>query len=105
MPDISVVNDVVFTQVCMAMEDDSRTAAVTAHLVADGVAFACPSTLHDRAVLRFSVRNWPRMLHTSYAPSMPSCRALAAADSEASFNTLKPLSGKGPSCRRYGPRP
>ena len=58
MPGVSIVNDVVFTQVCMAMEDDSRTAAVTAHLVADGVAFASPSTWHDRAVLRFSVSNW-----------------------------------------------
>lgn len=57
IPGVSIVNDVVFTQVCMAMEDDSRTAAVSARLVADGVAFASPWTWHDRAVLRFSVSN------------------------------------------------
>jgi glutamate/tyrosine decarboxylase-like PLP-dependent enzyme len=53
-----VLNDVVFTQVCVAFEDDARTLAVTAQLLADGTAWMSGSRWHGRDVLRVSVSNW-----------------------------------------------
>ncbi len=53
-----VVNEVVYTQVCVAFGDDQRTRAVTAHLIADGTAWMSGSRWHDRDVLRVSVSNW-----------------------------------------------
>jgi glutamate/tyrosine decarboxylase-like PLP-dependent enzyme len=53
-----VLNDVVFTQVCVAFEDDERTKAVTAQLLADGTAWMSGSRWHGRDVLRVSVSNW-----------------------------------------------
>jgi glutamate/tyrosine decarboxylase-like PLP-dependent enzyme len=53
-----VLNDVVFTQVCVAFEDDERTRAVTAQLLADGTAWMSGSRWHGRDVLRVSVSNW-----------------------------------------------
>ena len=58
LPGVKVLNDVVFTQVCMAMENDAATEAVGQRLNAEGVAFASPSSWRGRAVLRFSVSNW-----------------------------------------------
>jgi glutamate/tyrosine decarboxylase-like PLP-dependent enzyme len=53
-----VLNDVVYTQVCVAFGDDERTRAVTARLIADGTAWMSGSRWHDRDVLRVSVSNW-----------------------------------------------
>jgi glutamate/tyrosine decarboxylase-like PLP-dependent enzyme len=53
-----VLNEVVFTQVCVAFEDDERTRAVTAQLLADGTAWMSGSRWHGRDVLRVSVSNW-----------------------------------------------
>jgi glutamate/tyrosine decarboxylase-like PLP-dependent enzyme len=53
-----VLNDVVFTQVCVAFEDGERTRAVTAQLLADGTAWMSGSRWHGRDVLRVSVSNW-----------------------------------------------
>ena len=53
-----VLNDVVFTQVCVAFEDDERTRAITAQLLADGTAWMSGSRWRGRAVLRVSVSNW-----------------------------------------------
>jgi glutamate/tyrosine decarboxylase-like PLP-dependent enzyme len=53
-----VVNDVVYTQVCVTFGDDQRTRAVTAHLIADGTAWMSGSRWQDRDVLRISVSNW-----------------------------------------------
>jgi glutamate/tyrosine decarboxylase-like PLP-dependent enzyme len=53
-----VLNDVVFTQVCVAFDDDERTKAVTAQLLADGTAWMSGSKWHGRDVLRVSVSNW-----------------------------------------------
>ena len=36
VPGAEVLNDVVYTQVCFAFEDDARTAEVGARLIADG---------------------------------------------------------------------
>jgi len=53
-----VLNDVVFTQVCIAFADDDRTRAVTAALLADGTAWMSGSRWQGHDVLRVSVSNW-----------------------------------------------
>ena len=53
-----VVNDVAFTQVCVAFEDDERTRAVTQRLIADGTTWMSGSRWRGRDVLRISVSNW-----------------------------------------------
>lgn len=55
---VTVLNEVVFTQLCIAMADDAQTDAVGARLLADGVVLASASQWHGRRVLRFSVSNW-----------------------------------------------
>ncbi|GAA4181151.1 pyridoxal phosphate-dependent decarboxylase family protein [Gryllotalpicola koreensis] len=57
IPGLRIVNDVVFTQVCVAAPDDAATLALGDALLAGGVAYASPSRWHGRAVLRFSVSN------------------------------------------------
>ncbi|KRE94748.1 pyridoxal-dependent decarboxylase [Nocardioides sp. Soil774] len=54
----SVLNDVVFTQVCSTFGDDDRTRAVVEAMLADGTAWTTGSRWHGRAVLRVSVSNW-----------------------------------------------
>ncbi len=58
LPGVTILNDVVFTQVCMALADDEEARAVGARLLEHGRVLASPSHWHDRAVLRFSVSNW-----------------------------------------------
>ena len=58
MPGASILNDVVYTQVCASFGSDARTKAVGDALLADGVALASASRWRDQAVLRFSVSNW-----------------------------------------------
>ena len=53
-----IVNDVVFTQVCVAFGSDERTRAVTARVLADGVTWMSGSRWQGRDVLRVSVSNW-----------------------------------------------
>jgi glutamate/tyrosine decarboxylase-like PLP-dependent enzyme len=55
---VEILNDVVYTQVCMSLPDDARTTAVGQRLREDGVVLASPSRWRDRDVLRFSVSNW-----------------------------------------------
>ncbi|MGW7452696.1 pyridoxal phosphate-dependent decarboxylase family protein [Streptomyces sp. NPDC054787] len=54
----SVLNDVVFTQVCAEFGDDERTERVLARLLDDGTAWISGSTWHGRRVMRISVSNW-----------------------------------------------
>jgi glutamate/tyrosine decarboxylase-like PLP-dependent enzyme len=58
LPGVEVLNDVVFTQVCIALEDDAATAALSQRLWDDGDVLAMTSRWRDRAVVRFSVSNW-----------------------------------------------
>ena len=58
IPGVEVLNDVVFTQVCLAFGDDDRTRAVVAALLADGTTWMSGSRWHDRAIVRISVSNW-----------------------------------------------
>ena len=53
-----VLNDVVYTQVCVSFGEDSRTEAVARELIADGAVWMSGSRWRDRAVLRISVSNW-----------------------------------------------
>ena len=55
---VRVVNDVVFTQVCVSFGTDDVTREVAARLLRDGTAWMTPSTWHGQAVLRISVSNW-----------------------------------------------
>ncbi|MDO8384158.1 MAG: pyridoxal-dependent decarboxylase [Microbacterium sp.] len=58
IPGARILNDVVFTQVAIAFEDDERTRAVTDAILADGEVWMSGSEWHGRAVLRLSVSNW-----------------------------------------------
>ncbi|MCK9793401.1 pyridoxal-dependent decarboxylase [Isoptericola sp. 4D.3] len=55
---VRVVNDVVYTQVCLALADDARTRAAGQRLVADGDTWISGSRWQGRDVLRVSVSNW-----------------------------------------------
>lgn len=58
LPGATVLNDVVFTQVCVSFGDDARTEEVVRRLLADGTAWMTGSTWRGRSVLRVSVSNW-----------------------------------------------
>ncbi len=58
IPGCEVLNDVVFTQVCLSFGDDDRTRAVATALLADGTTWMSGSRWHDRAIVRISVSNW-----------------------------------------------
>ena len=58
LPGVEVLNDVVFTQVCIALGDDDATEALSERLWNEGEVLAMTSRWHDRAVVRFSVSNW-----------------------------------------------
>jgi glutamate/tyrosine decarboxylase-like PLP-dependent enzyme len=55
---VSVLNDVVFTQVCVSFGSDARTREVAQRLLLEGTAWMTPSVWQGRAVLRISVSNW-----------------------------------------------
>jgi glutamate/tyrosine decarboxylase-like PLP-dependent enzyme len=54
---LEVLNDVVFTQVCLAARDDSATVALGEWLRDEGTVWASSSRWQDRAVVRFAVSN------------------------------------------------
>ncbi|GLI25785.1 aspartate aminotransferase family protein [Agromyces rhizosphaerae] len=58
IPGVQVLNDLEYTQVCVALEDDAATDAAYAHVMASGEAFVFPSVWRGRHVIRFSVSNW-----------------------------------------------
>jgi glutamate/tyrosine decarboxylase-like PLP-dependent enzyme len=55
---VEVLNEVVFTQVCLAFGTDEQTRAVTQALIADGAVWMSGSRWAGRDVLRISVSNW-----------------------------------------------
>ena len=55
---VSVLNDVVYTQVCLSFGSDERTRAVTQAVIEDGTVWMSGSRWQDREVLRISVSNW-----------------------------------------------
>lgn len=54
----TVLNEVVFTQVCVELGNDERTEQVLTRLLDDGTAWISGSTWHGRRVMRISVSNW-----------------------------------------------
>ena len=58
LPGVEVLNDVVFTQVCLSFGSDERTREVTARLIEDGLVWMSGSRWRDRDILRISVSNW-----------------------------------------------
>ncbi|GAB3269055.1 aminotransferase class V-fold PLP-dependent enzyme [Arthrobacter pigmenti] len=58
IPGVEVVNDVVFTQVCLSFGDDERTRRVAERLLDAGQVWMSVSRWRGRAVLRISVSNW-----------------------------------------------
>ena len=54
----TVLNDVVYTQVCVAFESDERMREVAQRIIADGATWMSGSRWKGRAVLRVSVSNW-----------------------------------------------
>jgi glutamate/tyrosine decarboxylase-like PLP-dependent enzyme len=55
---VQVLNDVVYTQVCVGFGNDDRTRAVTAAVIADGTAWMSGSRWRGQDVLRVSISNW-----------------------------------------------
>ncbi|HYP46166.1 MAG TPA: pyridoxal-dependent decarboxylase [Propionibacteriaceae bacterium] len=55
---VRIVNDVVFTQVCVSFGTDEVTREVARRLLADGTAWMTPSVWQGQAVLRISVSNF-----------------------------------------------
>lgn len=58
LPGVSVLNDVVFTQVCLSFGSDESTREVTRHLIDEGAVWMSGSRWQDQDVLRISVSNW-----------------------------------------------
>ncbi|NUT71743.1 pyridoxal-dependent decarboxylase [Pseudarthrobacter sp. C4D7] len=55
---VEVLNDVGYTQVCLAFGDDDTTRAVTARIIDEGKVWMSGSHWRDRDILRVSVSNW-----------------------------------------------
>ncbi|HEY8471409.1 MAG TPA: pyridoxal-dependent decarboxylase [Natronosporangium sp.] len=58
LPGVELLNDVVFTQVCLSFGSDERTRDVGRRLLADGTVWMTGSRWQGRDVLRISVSNW-----------------------------------------------
>jgi glutamate/tyrosine decarboxylase-like PLP-dependent enzyme len=58
IPGVEVLNDVVFTQVCLAFGSDDLTRKVTQQLITDGTVWMSGSHWQGRDILRISVSNW-----------------------------------------------
>ena len=55
---VRVLNDVGYTQVCLAFDDDATTRRVAAELIADGETWMSGSRWRGRDIVRVSVSNW-----------------------------------------------
>jgi glutamate/tyrosine decarboxylase-like PLP-dependent enzyme len=58
LPGVEVLNDVVFTQVCLSFGSDDRTREVTRRVIEEGAVWMSGSRWRDREILRISVSNW-----------------------------------------------
>lgn len=58
IPGVEVLNEVGFTQVCLAFESDQRTREVGRRLMDDGTVWMTGSKWRGRDVLRVSMSNW-----------------------------------------------
>jgi glutamate/tyrosine decarboxylase-like PLP-dependent enzyme len=78
LPGVEVLNDVVYTQVSVAVGDEARTQAVLAALIEDGVVRPSGSRWHGRSVIRFSVSNHGTDAHAVEQTVEAVARALRA---------------------------
>ncbi|MFC4786510.1 pyridoxal phosphate-dependent decarboxylase family protein [Nocardioides sp. MAHUQ-72] len=76
-----VLNDVVFTQVCVAFGSDERTHAVVRGVLEDGTSWMSGSRWRDRAIVRISVSNWSTT-DEDVERSLDALRRVAAATGE-----------------------
>ncbi|MEX1078971.1 MAG: aminotransferase class V-fold PLP-dependent enzyme [Homoserinimonas sp.] len=81
IPGVDILNDVVYTQVCLSFGSDERTRSITARLLADGTTWMSGSRWADRDVLRISVSNWSTDAD-DIAASMAAIEAAIAAEDE-----------------------
>ncbi|GAB3607203.1 aminotransferase class V-fold PLP-dependent enzyme [Conyzicola nivalis] len=58
LPGVEVLNDVVFTQVCLSFGSDERTRRVSQRVMDDGTVWMSGSRWRGRDILRISVSNW-----------------------------------------------
>ncbi len=58
IPGAQVLNEVGYTQICVAFDDDDTTRAITEELIAGGEVWMSGSQWRGRAVVRISVSNW-----------------------------------------------
>lgn len=80
LPGVEVLNEVVFTQVCLWFGSDERTRAVGRWLLTDGTVWMTGSRWRGREVLRISVSNWSTDDADVEASLAALGRAVAAAD-------------------------
>jgi uncharacterized peroxidase-related enzyme len=78
LPGVEVLNDVVFTQVCLSFGSDERTRRVSQRVMADGVVWMSGSRWRGRDILRISVSNWTTDADDVAASVDAVARALAA---------------------------
>jgi glutamate/tyrosine decarboxylase-like PLP-dependent enzyme len=92
---VTVLNDVVYTQVLLGFADDAETREVARRLLIDGTAWMTPSTWHGRVVLRISVSNW-RTAEADVALTVEAIRRVLAEVRAAGTGALRddrPLTG------------
>jgi glutamate/tyrosine decarboxylase-like PLP-dependent enzyme len=58
LPGVEVLNNVVFTQVCLSFGSDERTRRVSQRVMDDGTVWMSGSRWRGRDILRISVSNW-----------------------------------------------
>jgi glutamate/tyrosine decarboxylase-like PLP-dependent enzyme len=80
IPGAEVLNDVEFTQVCVAFGSDARTEAVVRAMLVDGTAWMTGSRWQGRSVLRISVSSWATTDHDVDRSLEALRRAAAAVD-------------------------
>ncbi|MEO6826205.1 MAG: aminotransferase class V-fold PLP-dependent enzyme [Microbacteriaceae bacterium] len=80
MPGVEVLNEVVFTQVCVSFGSDERTRSITARIIADGTTWMSGSHWAGKEILRISVSNWSTDADAVAQSLAAVARAIAAED-------------------------
>lgn len=89
MDGVEVLNDVVFTQVCVSFGSDARTRRITARIIADGTTWMSGSRWAGRDILRISVSNWATDDDDVAASLAAVARAVAAEDAGAGMKPVR----------------
>lgn len=80
LPGAEVLNDVVYTQVCVSFGTDARTRGITTRILADGTAWMSGSHWAGRDIVRISISNWATDDDDVAASLAAIARAIAAED-------------------------